>query len=64
MAAKITLVPIPYWWRGDLGSVRATIATVRPELVTYEKEDVPISVFSSRKNLLELSPSEGIQNTI
>lgn len=32
-ASNITLIEIPYWWRGDEASLRATIAKVRPDVL-------------------------------
>jgi len=30
--AKVTLVTIPYWWDGTIGSLAATLRTQRPDL--------------------------------
>ena len=39
----ITLVHVPYWWDKKISSLRATIATIRPDIVgQLNKDDVPI----------------------
>ena len=40
----ITLIHIPYWWDKKLSSLRATIATVKPDVISahLKNTDIPI----------------------
>eukprot|EP01125_Pyxidicula_operculata_P022977 TRINITY_DN972_c0_g1_i1.p2 TRINITY_DN972_c0_g1~~TRINITY_DN972_c0_g1_i1.p2 ORF type:complete len:382 (-),score=59.65 TRINITY_DN972_c0_g1_i1:1427-2428(-) len=47
----ISLIVIPYWWKGDKESLKATISEVRPDLIP--KESLPSNVTPIRKNFEE-----------
>ena len=51
----ITLIHVPYWWDKEISSLKATIASVRPELINISINDnnsiIPTKLpVSSKKN--------------
>mmetsp|Transcript_1791 Transcript_1791/g.1971 ORF Transcript_1791/g.1971 Transcript_1791/m.1971 type:complete len:501 (+) Transcript_1791:179-1681(+) len=56
----LTLVPIPYWWRGDIDSIRATIASYVPSMVKVSGDHKPLSWLntSSTFHLPLMAPRE------
>ena len=62
---EITLIHIPFWWDKKLSSLRGTIATIRPDVLSLiNNSDVPIPLqpLSSKTDLLK-SKRNNIKST-
>jgi len=44
--AGISLIEVPFWWKGDEGSIIATVGAVRPDALAQQHR--PLDVSSSK----------------
>ena len=62
----ITLIPIPYWWNKEISSLKGTIATYRPDVLTtpISNNDIPIPVNQPIKQLNDVNNKIKIESKL